>query len=101
MTTIKQVLRYLKGTLDLGLRFDKEGESPKLVSYSDNDLARDLEDRKSTTEILFYLGLCLVNWSSQKQKFLALSSCEAEYIALTATVCQGVWLTRFLGELDG
>jgi hypothetical protein len=49
--------------------------------------------------VLFYLGSCPVTWQSQKQKVVALSSCEAEYIAGTTAACQGVWLAQLLAEL--
>ena len=43
----------------------------------------------------------LINWASQKQKTVALSSCEAEYVAATAAACQGMWLNRLVNELSG
>jgi hypothetical protein len=49
-------------------------------------------------EILI-LGSSLVTWASQKQWVVALSSCEAEYIASANVACQGIWLSRLLGEL--
>jgi hypothetical protein len=69
------------------------------VGYSDADLAGDLDDRKSTTGSLFLINGCPVSWQSVKQKTVALSSCEAEYMAATATACQAAWLRRLLGEL--
>jgi len=47
------------------------------------------------------LGASLVTWASQKQRVVALSSCEAEYIASANAACQGIWLSRLLGELLG
>jgi hypothetical protein len=47
------------------------------------------------------LGDSLISWQSQKQKVVALSSCEAEYIAATTGACQGIWLNRLLAELLG
>lgn len=72
---------------------------PKIIGYSDSDLADDLDDRKSTSGAVFFLGLCLITWLSQKQKIMALSSCEAEYIAATTSACQGIWLARLLAHL--
>ena len=60
----------------------------------------DIDDRKSTTGIIFYLGQKVV-WQSQKQKVVALSSCEAEYIAGAGAACQAVWLTRLLKDVTG
>lgn len=59
----------------------------------------DVDTRKSTTGVLFFYGACAVSWQSQKQKVVALSSCEAEYIAGTTATCQGVWLARLLSDL--
>jgi hypothetical protein len=50
---------------------------------------------------MFYLGDCLVSWQSIKQKVVALSSCEAEYIATTTAATQALWLSRLLRELLG
>jgi hypothetical protein len=55
-------------------------------------MAGDVDDRKSTSGILFMLGGNPVTWQSQKQKIVALSSCEAEYVAATTAACQGVCL---------
>jgi hypothetical protein len=61
-----------------------------LRGYSDSDLAGDLDSRKSTTGVLFFFGRSPVSWQSTKQRVVALSSCEAEYIAAATTACQGV-----------
>jgi hypothetical protein len=50
---------------------------------------------------MFFLGDCLVSWQSLKQKVVALSSCEAEYIATTTAATQALWLSRMLAELLG
>jgi hypothetical protein len=72
-----------------------------LIGFSDSDFAGDAEDRKSTTGVVYFLGKNLVTWTSQKQKIVALSSCEAEYVAGAAAACQGIWLSRLLGDLMG
>jgi len=59
-----------------------------------------LDGRKSTTGVLFFLGDSPVSWQSAKQKVVAQSSCEAEYIAAAAAAAnQGVWLARLLAEM--
>lgn len=70
-----------------------------MIGFSDSDLARDIDDYKSTTGVLYFLGARPITWVSQKQRVVALSSCEAEYVAGTVAACQGVWLERLLGEL--
>jgi len=74
---------------------------PKLVGYSDSDLAGDVNDRKSTSGLIFFLAGGPVAWQSAKQKVVALSSCEAEYIAAAGAACEAVWLARLMAELVG
>lgn len=102
MAAVKHILRYIKGTIGFGCRYEKqESEDPKLVIYSDSDLAGDTQDRKSTTGTAVFLGTSLISWTSQKQKVVALSSCEAEYIAAATAACQAIWFSRLLGNLTG
>ena len=96
---VKRVLRYLKGTENYGLFYKKGDLKGELIRYSDSDFAGDSNDRKSTSGHIFFFGGMAVSWSSQKQSIVALSSCEAEYIAATSATCQAVWLSRLLGEL--
>jgi hypothetical protein len=100
LTAVKRILRYVAGTLHYGCFYKREKEA-SLVGYSDSDLAGDVDTRKSTSGIFFFLGNNVITWQSQKQKVVALSSCEAEYIAATTAACQGVWLARLLAELKG
>jgi hypothetical protein len=71
------------------------------VGYCDSDLIGDIDTRKSTTDALFFLGKSLVSWQSLKQRVVALSSCEAEYIAATTAVTQAISMAQLLGELLG
>ena len=77
----KRVLRYVKGTLDLGLKFERSNKF-ELVGYSDADWAGDVDTRKSTSGYVFMLGKAIVSWASKKQSVVALSTTEAEYAAL-------------------
>ncbi|CAM8982631.1 unnamed protein product [Rhodiola kirilowii] len=101
LAAVKHILRYVKGTFDMGCYYKKrkEGEELCLIGYSDSDMAGDVDDRKSTTGVAFFLGSNLISWLSQKHKVVALSSCEAEYMAASAAACQGVWLERLLSDL--
>ena len=101
LVAVKRILRYVAGTMNYGCHYQrKEGEAA-LLGYNDSDHGADVDGRKSTTEVLFFLGGNIITWQSQKQKTVALSSCEAEYIAAATASCQGVWLTRLLAELRG
>ena len=71
------------------------------ICYTDSDLVGDMDDRKSTGCMTFYINDSLVSWNSQKQKMVALSSCEAEFMAATAAACQALWLRSLLGKLTG
>jgi hypothetical protein len=62
-------------------------------------MGSDNDTRKSTTGVVFYLDSCSVTWHSQKQKVIALSSCEVEYIMGTTTAYQGIWLAQLLAKL--
>lgn len=79
--------------------FGRSTRTPRLVGYSDSDLGGDVDSRKSTSGMLFFLGSSPVTWQSQKQKIVALSSCESEYVAAATAACQGIWLARLLAEL--
>jgi hypothetical protein len=100
LAAVKQILRYIAGTSGVGVFYSrKKGDRAELMGYSDSDLVGDLDSRKSTSGVLFFLGKSPVSWQSTKQRVVALSSCEAEYIAAATTACQGVWLTQLLSEL--
>jgi hypothetical protein len=100
LAAVKHLLRYIAGTLNLGVTYQRGHGALELLGYSDADLAGDINDRKSTTGMIFFLGQSPVSWQSHKQKVVAASSCESEYIAASTTACQGIWLSRLLGELQ-
>ncbi|KAG7583121.1 GAG-pre-integrase domain [Arabidopsis suecica] len=98
---MKQCLRYLKGTTTLGLMFGRSKEIPKLIGYSDSSHNVDPDDGKSTMGHIFYLGGSPISWCSQKQSVVALSSCEAEFMAGTEAAKQAIWLQDLLSEITG
>ncbi|TID16750.1 hypothetical protein CANINC_004107, partial [Pichia inconspicua] len=93
MVAGKHVLRYIKGSLNKGLVFKKQ-KVFKLVGYCDSDWAGDKADRKSITGYTFLLGNTAVTWKSTKQQTVALSSTEAEYMALGDAVKELLWLKQ-------
>ena len=70
-----------------------------MVGYADADWAGDLDDRHSTTGYVFLMAGGSVSWLSKKQPIVALSTAEAEYVALSMTTQEAVWLRRFLSDL--
>lgn len=95
---IKRVLRYVKGTIELGI-FYKRGGEEKLTAYTDSDYAGDVEDRKSTSGYAFLISSGAVAWSSKKQPVVTLSTTEAEFIAAAACACQSIWMRKILATL--
>ena len=79
---LKQILRYLRGTVSLGIIFGRSTKM-ELVGYSDSSHNVDDDDGKSTTGHVFYLNDSPISWCSQKQEIVVLSSCEAEFMAAT------------------
>ena len=67
-----------------------------MVGYTDSDWAGCVSDRKSTSGCCFGLGSTVVSWFSQKQKSVALSSAEAEYMAASQASCEALWLCKML-----
>ncbi|KAJ3686893.1 hypothetical protein LUZ61_016057 [Rhynchospora tenuis] len=95
---IKRILRYIKGTEALGL-FYSNSEEYKLMGYSDSDWCGDVDDRKSTSGYVFYMGDTAFTWASKKQPIVTLSTCEAEYVAASWCVAHTIWLRNLLREL--
>jgi hypothetical protein len=87
---VKRIIRYVAGTLDHGLYYLRCPGEAHLVGYSDSDHAGDIDTSKSMSGILFFFGKCLVSWQSVKQQVVALSSCEAEYIAASTASTQAL-----------
>lgn len=101
LAAVKHILRYIAGTSNWGLWFAKKKETQaKLTGFSDSDLVGDIDTRKSTSGIIFFLVDSPITWQSTKQKVVALSSCEAEYIAAASATCQAIWLARVLAEMQ-
>jgi hypothetical protein len=69
-----KILRYITETLEYGLCYGQRMGNAGLVGYYDSDLTGDIDTRKSTTSVLFFLSNCLVSWQFLKQRVVALSS---------------------------
>nr|GFB05741.1 hypothetical protein [Tanacetum cinerariifolium] len=92
LTAVKQIFRYLKYTIQMGLWYPKD-TSFELTAFSDSDHAGCLDSRKSTSGgIQFLGGDKLVSWSSKKQDCTSMFSAEAEYVSLYACCAQVLWM---------
>ncbi|PRQ55986.1 putative RNA-directed DNA polymerase [Rosa chinensis] len=99
LVAVKRILRYLKGTADLGI-FYKKFQSSNLCGFTDSDYAGDMDDRKSTSGFVFMMGSGAISWSAKKQQIVTLSTTEAEFVAAASSSCQAIWLRRMLGVLQ-
>ena len=79
----------------------KHGGPQRFIGYSNNSHNTDQDDGKSTTGHLFCYDTTPVIWFSQKQETMALSSCEAEFMAATEAAKQAIWLQKLLSEIMG
>ena len=95
---VKRVLRYIRGSIDFGLRFTYSDEFV-LSGFADADWAGCVDTRKSTSGEFFKLGNNPISWRSKKQSIVALSSCEAEYVSLCSATQEVVWLRRLLNSV--
>jgi hypothetical protein len=99
MAAVKRILRYVQGTLNIGLKFHS-ASSLKPCVFSDGDWVGCPNYRCSTSSFAKYLGANLVSWSLRKQPTVSRSSTEVEYKALANAMAEIVWVQSVLKELD-
>ena len=97
-TAVKRIFCYLKKMKNLALKYCKD-EKP-VTGYSDADWGGDSDDRHSTTGNVFILAGGAVSWLSKKQAVVALSTSEAEYMALSSAVQEALWLQKLFTNLQ-
>jgi hypothetical protein len=96
-----QVLRYLAGTADMGLKYGPTARSQQLQCYHDADYGGDKGNKKSTTGWVYLLGGAAVAWSSKLQPFVTLSTTESEYVAAAMAIKEGLWMIKLYSEFTG
>jgi hypothetical protein len=94
------VFRYLRATLDLNITYGKDVSlGPVVIGFCDADYGGDEDTRRSTTAYVFMLGGGAITWASKLQPTVALSSAEAEYMAVSAAVQDAMYLRQLFSDL--
>ncbi|CAM8878112.1 unnamed protein product [Rhodiola kirilowii] len=94
---VHRVLRYLKGTMNLGLVYS---EFPSVIEgYSDASWISNEEDHSSTSGWVFLLGGGVISWASEKQTCISSSTMESELVALAAALKEAEWLKNMIHEI--
>ena len=96
----KRVLRYLRGTREIGLHYPYDN-TLELRAFTDSDYANCPITRKSISGNIIQLSKATISWRSKKQKSVSTSTAEAEYQALSLAAKQAMWTTTALRELTG
>jgi hypothetical protein len=97
VNAVKRIMRYLMNTKNYGILYKKSKFS--INGYSDSDYAGDIDSRRSTTGYLFTINGGPITWSSRKQKTVALSTTEAEYMAACEASKEILWIKQFLLDI--
>lgn len=95
---VKRIFRYLKGTTSLRLSF-KRSANGFLFGHCDADWASDVNERRSCTGYVFLRSSGAVSWNSRRQPTVALSTAEAEYMALSSATQEAMWLKNLEDEI--
>ena len=96
---IKRIFRYLKQTINLGIKIDKSQEI-RLSGFVDASFAINPGERKSITGYIFFIDETPICWKTRKQQIVAKSTMESELIALESAICELLWIMRLLNELS-
>ena len=104
---MKRLIRYLKDTRTKGIIYSAQSNpvitddnACHIKGYTDSDWVGDVSTCKSTSGYLFLGARAPIAWGSNKQPIVALSTCEAEYIAASVVSREAIWLRNLLAEID-
>ena len=97
LNAVDHIFRYLNGSRSKTIRYNGKSNSG-LIGYTDADWGADLDDRHSTSGFIFFMADGPVSWKSQRQKTVALSSTEAEYMAMSEACRQVIWHRIIIDE---
>nr|GEU94014.1 retrovirus-related Pol polyprotein from transposon TNT 1-94 [Tanacetum cinerariifolium] len=97
---VKWILKYLRGTANVGLVYEtNRGNYVDVTCFVDSDYAKDPNKGRSITGYAFLVHGCVVSWKEMLQHVVALSTTEVEYMAFTEAVKEAIWLRGLLEEL--
>lgn len=97
---LKGVLRYLKNTKNVGLKYIKSSNPDiSVTSFVDSDFANSTIDRKSITGFVTKINANVICWKTRKQNTVSLSSAEAEYVALSTCITENIFICQLLSEI--
>ena len=99
LQVVKRIFKYLKGTQNYGLWYPRDTDLT-LHAYTDVDWAGSVDDRKSTSGGAFFMGSRLVSWFNKKHSSIALSTAEAEYVAVASCCTQILWMMQTLQDFQ-
>ena len=91
---LDRVQKYLNKYPDLGLYYNCNNNNNILKGYCDSDWGGDINTRRSTSGFIFFYNNNLISQNSTLQKTIALSSCEAEYMALKEATKENIYLNN-------
>ncbi|AYV86656.1 MAG: hypothetical protein Sylvanvirus5_24 [Sylvanvirus sp.] len=95
-----RILKYINMTRNIGLVFGDDKESSfKIQSYSDANWGNDIHGQKSIYGFIIFIGHSPISWICKKQNFVALSTCESEYVGISETIREMKWIHNLLREL--
>ena len=100
MNEVKRIIRYLKGTQYLKLRLSSPNSNGKVFAYSDADWAESKKNRKSHSGMFCSVNGGAISWCCRKQDVVSLSTAEAEYIALSETCKEVLWMKQVMKHFD-
>lgn len=101
VNAVRRIFRYLNRTINIGITYGDSGTNTNtnLIGYTDADYARDVDTRRSTTGYAFKIGNGIITWRSQRQKTIALSTTEAEFMAICDGAKEAIWLRQLLKDI--
>lgn len=99
-TTVKRVLKYIKGTIDFHLTNQRSSQATiRVIGYADASYASNTAERHSFSGQCLLINNCLVSWKTKKQSLVATSTTEAEYMLLSEAARQMGWMRQAIKDL--